>query len=290
MLSLDLNGSITRKLTNKSYNNKLLVPKGWLMSLTPAEIKSFHEDGFFILRNFLDRASCEAILDVALAHLKHKVEPIESEIDYSGKSQEYRTDVADYNSLEAKEKLTVRRLRQVYDRDILFKAWMENEKIRPILEQLLEDDVVLTTAHHNSIMTKMPFSSKETSWHQDRRYWSYSDDNLVSVWLALGEENSQNGVLEFIPKSHKMEFTQEHFGEKEYFKEDFPFNQKLIEGKFSSNLNQGDVVLFHCKLLHRANKNSSTKPKLSFVYTVKGMRTKALEGSRSAQFREIFLT
>jgi phytanoyl-CoA hydroxylase len=260
------------------------------MELTQIQLNEFNINGFLILRNFLDQASCEAILDVALAHLKHKIEPIESEVDYSGKSQAYRTDVIDYNSLEEKAQLTVRRLRQVYDRDILFKAWMENEKIRPILQQLLEDDVVLTTAHHNSIMTKMPFQSQETAWHQDRRYWSYSDDNLLSVWLALGDEESQNGVLEFIPKSHTMEFSQEQFDEKEYFRENFPLNQKLIKSKFSSNLKQGDVVLFHCKLLHRANKNSSTKPKLSFVYTVKGSHTKALEGSRSAQFREIFLT
>jgi phytanoyl-CoA hydroxylase len=289
MLSLDLNGSITKKLTNKSYNNKLLVPKGWLMSLTEAQIKSFDENGFLILRNFLDGASCEAILEVALAHLKHKVEPIESEIDYSGKSQAYRTDVADYNSLEEREKLTVRRLRQVYDRDVLFKEWMENEKIRPLLKQLLNDEVVLTTAHHNSIMTKMPFQSKETAWHQDRRYWSYSDDNLLSVWLALGNENSQNGVLEFIPGSHKIKLQAEQFEEKEYFKEDHPLNKTLIFKKYSSDLRRGDIILFHCKLLHRANKNSSSEPKLSFVYTVKGAKTKALQGSRSAQYREILL-
>ncbi len=55
--------------------------------------------------------------------------------------------------------MIVRRLRQVYSRDILFKEWMENEEIRPVLQQILEDKVVLTTAHHNSIMTKMPYYS-----------------------------------------------------------------------------------------------------------------------------------
>ncbi|HHS91842.1 MAG TPA: phytanoyl-CoA dioxygenase family protein [Campylobacterales bacterium] len=259
------------------------------MQLSKEMIESFHENGFLILRNFHDKASCEAILDVALAHLKHKIEPIESEIDYGAKSQEYRTEVTDYNSMEENELLTVRRLRQVYDRDILFKAWMENEKIRPCLKQLLNDEVVLTTAHHNSIMTKMPFQSEETSWHQDRRYWSYSDDNLISVWLALGEENSENGVLEFIPGSHRMDLTSEQFGEKEYFREDYLFNQSLIATKYSTELTQGDVILFHCRLLHRANKNRSSAPKLSFVYTVKGAKTKALQGSRSAEFREIFL-
>jgi phytanoyl-CoA hydroxylase len=259
------------------------------MILTPIQLDEFTKNGYLILRNFADKAECEAILDVAKAHLKHKIEPIETEIDYGEKSQEYRTDVTDYNSIEKEDVVTVRRLRQVYSRDILFKNWMENEKIRPILEQVLDDKVVITTAHHNSIMTKMPHTSSETAWHQDRRYWSFSDDNLVSVWLALDEEYSQNGVLEFIPESHKMKFLEEQFGEKEYFNEEHPLNVSLIETKQSTTLSRGDVVLFHCKLLHRANENRTDKPKISFVYTVKGKATEVLKGSRSAEYPEILL-
>ena len=232
---------------------------------------------------------CEAILDVAKVHLKYQIEPIETEIDYGEKSKEYRTKVTDYDSIQKDDSVTVRRLRQVYDRDILFKHWMQSEKIRPILKQVLNDEVVITLAHHNSIMTKMPFSSTETSWHRDRRYWEYEGDNLVSVWLALGEENSENGVLEFIPGSHKMTFTEAQFGDKEYFKTDYPLNKILIEAKVSTALKAGDVVLFHSKLLHRANQNKTDKPKISFVYTVKGKKTEVVKGSRSAEYPEIFL-
>jgi len=259
------------------------------MELTPEELDAFNTNGFLILRNFAEKKECEAILDVAKVHLKYKIEPIETEIDYGEKSQEYRTEVTDYNSMQKDSRITVRRLRQVYHRDILFKNWMENKKIRPILKQVLQDDVVITTAHHNSIMTKMPFSSTETSWHQDRRYWSYEGNNLVSVWLALDEENSENGVLEFIPKSYKMHFSEDQFGEKEYFDTEHPKNKLLIETKTSTILHRGDVVLFHCKLLHRANENRTDKPKISFVYTVKGKSTKVIEGTRSAQYPEILL-
>ena len=258
------------------------------MILTPLQLQEFRQNGFLVLRNFLEEKRCEAILDVAKVHLKHRIEPIETELGYNAKSLEYRRNITDYSS--TKQQSQVRRLRQVYDRDILFKEWMENEKIRPILKQVLDDEVVITTAHHNSIMTKMPSPYSETAWHQDRRYWSYTDDNLVSVWLALGEENSQNGVLEFIPKSHTMNFLPEQFGDKEYFLEENPLNMSLIETKVSSNLKAGDVVLFHCKLLHRANRNSTQKPKISFVYTVKGKKTEAIEGSRSAQYKEILLS
>ncbi len=257
------------------------------MKLSPAQLQQFNQDGFLILRDFADKIKCEAILEVAKVHLKYQVEPIETEVGYDEKSKKYRTDETDYWAKESGS--VVRRLRQVYSRDILFKEWMEDEKIRPILQQILEDQVVITTSHHNSIMTKMPHKSTQTRWHQDRRYWSYSDDNLVSVWLALDDEDSQNGVLEFIEGSHKMKFEAEQFDDKEYFREDFEKNILLIEKKVSTTLVRGDVVLFHSLLLHRANKNNTDRPKISFVYTVKGSSTKVEEGTRSAEYPEIIL-
>ena len=257
------------------------------MILSNEQLQQFHQDGFLILRDFANKEKCEAILDVAKVHLQHKIEPIETEVGYDQKSKEYRTDATDYRKKETGT--SVRRLRQVYNRDILFKEWMENEKIRPILQQILNDQVVITTAHHNSIMTKMPYQSTETRWHQDRRYWRYSNDNLVSIWLALDDEHHKNGVLEFVPGSHRMKFEFDQFDEKEYFLEELDKNLPIIEKKVSTTLEKGDVVLFHSLLLHRANKNDTDKPKISFVYTVKGLSTKVVEGTRSAEYPEIKL-
>lgn len=259
------------------------------MILSDEQLQHFRQDGFIHIKQFVSTEQCDAILDVAKAHLKHKIEPIETEIGYHERSKTYRTEVKDYSSQSEESYVIVRRLRQVYERDILFKAWIEDAKIRPVLQQILDDTVVITTAHHNSIMTKMPHLSTATSWHQDRRYWRYSDDNLVSVWLALDEEHSENGVLEFIPGSHKMKFSPEQFDDKEYFREDLEQNKPLIAQKVSMDLGKGDIVIFHALLLHRANKNSTDTAKISFVYTVKGASTKALAGSRSAEYPEITL-
>jgi phytanoyl-CoA hydroxylase len=83
------------------------------MILTPIQLDEFTKNGYLILRNFADKAECEAILDVAKAHLKHKIEPIETEIYYGEKSQEYRTNVTDYNRIEKDDVVTVRRVGQV---------------------------------------------------------------------------------------------------------------------------------------------------------------------------------
>jgi phytanoyl-CoA hydroxylase len=165
---------------------------------------------------------------------------------------------------------------------------MTYKKIRPILKQLLNDEIVLTLAHHNSIMTKLPKESTRTYWHQDRRYWSFENDNLVSVWLSLGDEFLDNGLLEFIPGSHKMNFDSNRFDENSNFLDENNENIKLIKNKVSTPLKKGDVVLFHCKTLHHANKNNTENAKISFVYTVRGKNNKPLLNTRS-DFKEIEL-
>jgi len=259
------------------------------MILSDRQLEQFNKDGFLLLPQFVEHKLCDTIKDIAQAHLKHKVPPIETETEYVGKSKEERKLISDGHSEQSEERITVRRLRQVYHRDIVFKQWMQSSKIRPVLKQILQDIPTITIAHHNSIMTKMPHTSTETSWHQDFRYWNFENDNLVSVWLALDEENSKNGVLEFIPGSHKMDFLPEQFDEKEYFSEENNTNKPLLETKVSYSLQKGDVVLFHCKLLHRANKNSTNDPKISFVYTVKGYSNKAIPKTRSTVYDEVVL-
>jgi phytanoyl-CoA hydroxylase len=243
------------------------------LKLTQKQINQFKEDGFILLKNFASHDLCEKILEKANVHLTTQQAPIESEQEYMNSSD---------------NTITVRRLRQVYEREEIFQEWMTYEKIRPILEQLLVDTPVLTLAHHNSIMTKMPHESTRTFWHQDRRYWHYENDNLVSVWLSTENEFLENGVLEFIPASHKIKFEKSSFDIDSNFVEDNVYNQTLIKTKVHQTLNKGDVVLFHCKTLHHANKNQTNNPKISFVYTVRGENNKPLKNTRS-DFKEITL-
>jgi len=238
--------------------------------------KRFEKDGLLLLRSFLSTDQTRELRRVAEKLLRRREPPLESEAAFLGEARQPYLG-------------TIRRLRQIYGRDPRIDAWMRSEAIRPLLREVLGSAPVLVTAHHNSLMTKMPHSSTETRWHRDRRYWSYKDDRLVSVWLALGEERVENGVLEFIPGSHRQEFPPEAFDEGPYFREDYPPNRPWIEKKIRFDLEPGDVVLFHCGVLHRAGPNRTDIPKLSLVYTCKAADNEAVAGSRSALYPEIAL-
>ena len=236
------------------------------MKLTQQQIDTFHTDGFLLLKQFATAEFCDEIRELAAKHLYEMIEPIESEEEYLQKRSGAKT---------------TRRLRQVYDREPLFAEWMKNPEMRPVLEQLLGETPRLLLAHHNSIMTKLPHVSSVTTWHQDIRYWHFENDNLLSVWLSLGDEYLENGLLEFIPGTHKMAFTAEQFDENSAFREDLPQNQAIIAKRVHFNLQKGDVVLFHAKTLHYANKNESDEPKISFVYSLRGVSNQPIAGTRS---------
>ena len=243
------------------------------MQLTPQQIKEFEHNGFILIRHFAEASRCDEIREVAKQHLIKMIEPIESEEEY-----------LQHKSVNK----TTRRLRQVYDRDPLFSTWMRNPKILPILKQLLGEEPVLLLAHHNSIMTKLPQVSSITSWHQDIRYWHFEDDRLLSVWLSLGDEYLENGLLEFIPGTHKMHFTPEQFDASSGFREDLPQNREIIKNRVHFELKKGDVVLFHAKTLHYAGKNSSNEAKISFVYSLRANSNHPITKTRS-DFKEIAL-
>lgn len=243
------------------------------MKLTQKQINNFEQNGFLILKNFADTKLCEEILQKAIYHFENEIPPFESEQQYLEKPS---------------EKSAIRRLRQVYDREEIFKTWMTNKKIKPILKQLLGNSPILILAHHNSIMTKTSITSSQTSWHQDIRYWNYQNQNLISVWLSLGDESLKNGILKFIPKSHTITFHENQFDKKSNFLQNIPENEQLINTAVFEDLQKGDIVLFHCKTLHFANKNETNKTKFSFVYTVRANDNYPIVNTRS-DFNEIVL-
>lgn len=43
------------------------------------------------------------------------------------------------------------------------------------------------------------------SWHQDSTYWGLDPDDVVTAWVALTDATPENGYMQFIPGSHKIE-------------------------------------------------------------------------------------
>jgi phytanoyl-CoA hydroxylase len=174
-------------------------------------------------------------------------------------------------------------------RDDVFRAWAVSPLIAARLQLLLGEHVALSQAHHNCIMTKNPAYSSVTNWHRDIRYWSFAKPELVSVWLALGEEYRRNGCLLLLTASHRMEFRADQLDAAQFLRTDLDENRNVLDTQISAELHAGDVLFFHCRLFHAAGHNQTADTKLSVVHTYHARDNYPLPGTRSAALREVLL-
>lgn len=251
-------------------------------AFSPSETAFFERNGFVVVRGLADRQLCERMKSLAQRHLAQDVPPVEYEAQtkYPGSPA----------SLDAPGGRTVRRLLQAYARDSVFGDWATSRAIGDRLRPLLGPQVELSLAHHNCVMTKNPAFSSATSWHQDIRYWSFEKPELISAWLALGQEHEENGCLLLIPGSHRMEFRREQFDDVLFLRENFAENREILQGRVAAELDAGDVLFFHCRLLHAAGRNRTGLTKFAAVFTYHGAGNPSLPGTRSASLPEIPLT
>jgi phytanoyl-CoA hydroxylase len=247
--------------------------------MQPHPLEQFETDGYAVVRGLVGANVRNRMLDVARADLAASVPPIEYEADtqYPGAPA----------SRDAPGGRTVRRLLQAYARDPVFGTWATSAALGKYLQPLLGRAVQLSQAHHNCIMTKDPRYSSVTSWHHDIRYWAFERPELVSVWLALGQERLGNGCLLVLPGTHAMEFGPEQLDSAQFLRTDLERNRALVAQQAAVELDPGDVLFFHCRLFHAAGQNQTAETKYSVVYTYHAADNRPLPGSRSAALPDV---
>lgn len=250
--------------------------------VSQAHIDAFAQTGYLKIPSFIDKDTLSALQAQAQYDRAHPTAPmeLEAETGYPGAPI----------SPGASGGHTPRRLLQAYQRHSLYRQWARHPTVKQVLSAMFSGRaLVLSQAHHNCLMTKTPEFSSDTGWHQDIRYWSFSSTELISVWLALGAEHYDNGALRIIPGSHRAVFDAARFDQRKFFREDLPENQAVIASSTTVELDAGDVLFFHGRLLHSATRNYTEQTKLSLVFTYHDEHTVPLAGSRSAAIEEVRL-
>lgn len=244
------------------------------------EIQSFADNGYLIRRGLIDEASADRLVELIDRSLKPALAPVEFEADvhYPGAPE----------SRLAPGGNTPRRLLHAYSRNEQFQAIGRHPKVVETLQALMGSrEILLSQNHHNCVMTKHPGYSSVTSWHQDIRYWRFDRPELVSVWLALGPENVDNGCLLVMPGSHKWELDPGRFDASLFLRTDIPENEALLATATPVELERGDVLFFHSKTLHAAGQNQSNTVKRTLVYTYRAGTNQPIPETRSSVFDDI---
>ena len=243
---------------------------------TGVDTATFARTGYAVAPALADPDTCAAMRAAALAALDPLTGPAEFEADVGYPGAPAPGSPGDR---------TPRRLLHAISRHHAFRDWATSAALAEILAGLIgHDRVMLSQSHHNCVMTKHPGYSSATHWHQDVRYWSFERRDLVSVWLALGEETPDNGALRVIPGSHRMEFEPERLDRDLFLRPDVAANQALIERAQTVRLHPGDALFFSGRLFHAAGRNGTEAVKLSVVTTYHAAGNRPLPGTRSDRY------
>lgn len=208
--------------------------------------KCYEENGYFIVKGFLDeeeRKQIWNVLDEKKGILKHS-----------------------YTTTEPDGK-KIRRVMYQHPGNDVTGIIARSEKVAGACEEILGGEVY---HYHSKFILKDPREGGSHVWHQDYGYW-YEFGNIfpemTTVWMALDKTTRQNSCLQVLKGSHKCGRIQHNatgalqagadLSRVEALKERCPLVYCEME--------PGDVLFLHCNTLHTSMPNDSDMRRWAFI-------------------------
>lgn len=214
--------------------------------MTSTQIESYHRDGFVILPQLFSNAEIDLLYRVA------------TDDTVTGNS-------FDLNDQDGKKtKLTL----WFTAGDDSFGLMSRSKRLVDAVQALLGPGEVCH--FHSKIMQKQPKVGGAWEWHQDYGYWYKNGflfpEAMISVMLALTDATQENGCLQVLKGTHKMQrFEHSFVGEQQGADLDFVYEAEQISELVYCELKAGDVLFFHPNILHRSAANHSDHPRWSVI-------------------------
>ncbi len=106
------------------------------------------------------------------------------------------------------------------------------------------------------------------SWHQDSTYWGLDPDDVITAWVALTDVNEQNGFMQVIPGSHKIDQLPhlDTFHKDNLLSRGQEISVDVDKSKACGiPLSMGEISLHHIKLVHGSDANRSDDRRIGFA-------------------------
>ena len=112
---------------------------------------------------------------------------------------------------------------------------------------------------------KSPSVHFASPWHQDQAYWGGAPK--WSAWIALEDATKENGCLRVVPGSHRRGWDHDSVKDAKGFTNRISDSDLKGERISDVEMKQGDVLVFHDRLLHSSHPNRSGRERWSFIPT-----------------------
>jgi phytanoyl-CoA hydroxylase len=251
--------------------------------LTPEQTKKYEEDGYLVLRNFIEESACD--------RLRQRAEELVRDFDPEGIvsifSTRQQTRTSDDYFLESGGKIrfffeesafntdgTLRQSKErsinkighaLHDLDPVFDEFSRRAAIKNLVRELGFSEPRLLQSMY---IFKQPNIGGEVSCHQDATFLFTDPLRVIGLWFALEDATIENGCLWAIPGGHeaglKSRFLRADGGGTrfEVFDESPWPEQQLVP----LEVEKGTLIVLHPLLPHLSRENRS--PKSRHAYTL----------------------
>jgi ectoine hydroxylase-related dioxygenase (phytanoyl-CoA dioxygenase family) len=138
-------------------------------------------------------------------------------------------------------------------------TWADELVHHPAILDAVEDvigpDILCWTTN---FFIKEAASPGFVSWHQDSTYWGLEPDDVITAWVAFTDVTPENGYMQFIPGSHKIDQLPhvDTFHRDNLLSRGQEIAVEVDKGKsVGIPLKAGEMSLHHIKLVHGSEAN-----------------------------------
>jgi phytanoyl-CoA hydroxylase len=214
--------------------------------LTTEQIAQYHEEGFALLHEFLNRSAVDAILA--------DIEALTS-----------AATVAHHDSsrleMEPNQSPEGRKVRRIYEPCTYyprFRALSESKDLLDAVEELIGPNLVF---HLSKVNMKPAALGSVVDWHQDLTYYPLTNDDSVTVLFYLEDADATNGCLQVIPHAYQrvMDHTSKGFFQGRVTEAVDTSKAVFLEAK------AGSAIFMHCLTPHSSAPNLSPKSRTTLI-------------------------
>jgi len=218
--------------------------------MTPEELSHYREHGYVVQRGLFSNDELQVWLDRLVALIR-------GEVPKSDGMLIMRDVMIAKGTVEAASPEAAIAKIQDFDRDPVLRTYTDHPRLLAEIAALTGENIV---SIHNMLINKPPGVDGRHPLHQDLLYFPFGPaDRIVASWTALEEVTRHNGCLAVVPGSHKGELLPH--GDMDWDFVNIAYYGALDVGahpdRVHLDMQPGDTVFFHPKLLHGSGRNQS---------------------------------
>ena len=222
------------------------------MPITADEVAVYRKNGYVTIQNVFDPSSVLAMQEATEEFVERSRTVSES------------NEVFDLGPHHSPDLPHLRRIKDPEKQHPAYDKAHKDPTVLEILAFLLGPDI---RAHSSKLNLKDPGTPTAVEWHQDWAYGGSTNDDILTVGIAISDITLSNGCLLVIPGSHRDKIWNHYQGEE--------FVGAVADPGFDPSaavpieLKAGSVSFHHIRLLHGSAPNTSTFPRhlLLFAYS-----------------------